>query len=470
MTLRTTLRRFGSPAALILFVGVASPVCGQDARLSALDDAKAALGSQDSQPFCCQQEHFEVAGPQLLALQVIPWYFNRHVADDQTADLSFHSWHRNIQLGFEWDPNSFRTNMVDHPFHGNAFYNAARSNGYDFWESSSFAYTGSFIWEFFGENNRPAINDWAMTSIGGLTIGEALHRTAKMVRDNRATGARRTFLELAGFLIDPVGGFSRAVRGEMSRVGPNPPDRIPAFSHTFGMIGYRSSSKGRIPEAGGGSAFGTVIFQYGNPSEDFQQPFDAFQLYLQFNTQEKVPIGQFQIAGVLYGSELYHSTDALHVFTIDQIFDYVNNQTYEVGGQSFGFTLRSRWNTSQTMSVRTVLQPTANVMTGIVSEYFERLDRDYDFGSGFGFRASISLNKSGLDLLRVGYLGALSHTLSGAAGNQAVHFVRATAQVPIRLPFGVGAEYILHLRDGYFRDFPDLHRSDSEYRIFLALI
>ena len=309
-----------------------------------------------------------------------------------------------------------------------------------------------------------------MTSIGGLTIGEALHRTAKMVRDNRATGARRTFLELAGFVIDPVGGFSRALRGEMSRVGPNPADRLPAFSHTFGMIGFRSASKPSSTEERQSSAFGTVIFLYGNPTEDFAQPFDAFQLFLQFNTQEKVPIGQFQIAGVLFGNELYRSDKALHVFTIDQIFDYVNNQTYEVGGQSFGFTVRSRVKTSESTSLRTVLQPTANVMTGIVSEYFESLDRDYDFGSGFGFRASASLNKSGLDILRVGYLGALSHTLSGAAGNQVVQFVRATVQVPVRFPFGIGAEYILHMRDGYFRDFPDIHRSDSEYRIFLALL
>ena len=199
------------------------------------------------------------------------------------------------------------------------------------------------------------------------------------------------------------------------------------------------------------------------------QPFDAFQLFLQFNTQEKVPIGQFQIAGVLFGNKLYQSTRVLHVFTIEQIFDYVNNQTYELGGQSFGFTVRSRFNTSETMSVQTTVQPTASVMTGIVSEYFEKVDRDYDFGSGFGFRAAISLNKSGFNLLRVGYLGALSHTLSGAAGNQAVQFVRATAQFPVRLPFCIGAEYILHTRDGYFRDFPDVHRNDSEYRVFLAL-
>ena len=159
--------------------------------------------------------------------------------------------------------------MFDHPFHGNAFFNAARSNGYDFWESSAFAYTGSFIWEFFGENNRPAINDWAMTSIGGLTIGEALHRTAKMVRDNQATGARRTFLEFASFLIDPVGGFSRAVRGEMSRVGPNPPDRYPSNYHTIGMFGFRSISKGRFPEAKQATAFGTVVFQYGDPYQDY---------------------------------------------------------------------------------------------------------------------------------------------------------------------------------------------------------
>jgi hypothetical protein len=104
--------------AVTLSSGIASSVHGQDSRLTITSDDPASLETQEIQPFCCEREHLEVAGPQLLALQIIPWYFNRHVADDRTADLSLNSWHRNIQLGFEWDPNSFRTNMFDHPFYG----------------------------------------------------------------------------------------------------------------------------------------------------------------------------------------------------------------------------------------------------------------------------------------------------------------------------------------------------------------
>jgi hypothetical protein len=126
--------------------------------------------------------------------------------------------------------------------------------------------------------------------------------------------------------------------------------------------------------------------------------------------------------------QLHRSDKTLHVFEIEQIFDYVNNQTYEIGGQSFGFTLRSRFNTSKTMSVQTTVQPTASVMTGIVSEYFEHLDRDYDFGSGFGFRTSVSLNKSGFNLLRLA-----TRTLNTPAALPAIRWCNScvTAQVPV---------------------------------------
>ena len=85
-------------------------------------------------------------------------------------------WGRNLNEGFEWDNNDFKTNMFMHPFHGSVYFNAARSNGYDFWEATAFTWAGSFIWEMFGENNRGAINDWVATSMGGMVLGEAFHR------------------------------------------------------------------------------------------------------------------------------------------------------------------------------------------------------------------------------------------------------------------------------------------------------
>lgn len=422
--------------------------------------------SLENQDFCCQKKYFWVAGAEIIALQVIPWYFNRHVADDTTAELSLNSFRKNINKGFEWDPNAFSGNMFQHPYHGNLFFNTARTNGYDFWGSVPFAFAGSFLWEMFGENNRPAINDWAMTSIGGINIGEALHRTAMLVRDNRSRGTSRALKEIAGFLLDPVGGFNRALRGEMSKVGPNPLDRRPSALFTNGTIGFRTVGENRLKNAAKSTAYGDLHLVYGDFFEDYKRPFDAFHLAVQVNGDEKVPVGILQVHGVLFGSELKNTDKVQHVFGLDMMYDYANNNTYETGGQSFAFSFRSRWNKSGRTRFETLLQPSIYVMTGIISEYVNVIDRDYDFGSGVGLRVQgIVGDAKGTYLVRAGYRGIFTHTVNGEKGNQIIHFAFVQSRYRIWRAFGIGAEYILFMRDSYFRDFPDIHKRNPEFRI-----
>ena len=54
-----------------------------------------------------------------------------------------------------WDDNMFSTNMFAHPYHGNLYFNAARSSGYSYWQSIPYAFGGSFMWEYFGETHNP---------------------------------------------------------------------------------------------------------------------------------------------------------------------------------------------------------------------------------------------------------------------------------------------------------------------------
>ena len=140
------------------------------------------------------------------------------------------------------------------------YFNSARHNGYDFWQSAAWSWGGSFLWETFGENNRPAINDWASTAIGGIGLGETLHRFSLMVWDNSATGFGRTMRELGGFLVNPLGGFNRLVRGEWTKVGPNPTDRFPTSSRGDVRLGYRWIGEGgrSEPSAGGYFSFDYV--------------------------------------------------------------------------------------------------------------------------------------------------------------------------------------------------------------------
>ena len=59
-----------------------------------------------------------------------------------------------FKQGFVWDNDNLDTNMFFHPYHGNLYFNAARSNGYGFWQSGLFALGGSGLWELLGSSDK----------------------------------------------------------------------------------------------------------------------------------------------------------------------------------------------------------------------------------------------------------------------------------------------------------------------------
>ena len=50
----------------------------------------------------------------------------------------------NLEAGMEWDDNTFSANNFRHPYQGALYFNAGRSNGYDFYQSSAFSFAGAW--------------------------------------------------------------------------------------------------------------------------------------------------------------------------------------------------------------------------------------------------------------------------------------------------------------------------------------
>ena len=112
-----------------------------------------------------------VAG--VLGVNTAIWSFNRFVMKEDFAYINRHTIRENFRRGFVWDNDNLDTNMFFHPYHGNLYFNAARSNGYGFWQSGLLALGGSGLWELFMENEYPSANDIVATPIGGMALGEA---------------------------------------------------------------------------------------------------------------------------------------------------------------------------------------------------------------------------------------------------------------------------------------------------------
>ena len=102
--------------------------------------------------------------------------FDRWALNSDFAQTTLNSLKHNFTDGMVWDNDFFITNMFAHPYHGNLYFNAARTNGLTFWESAPYSLLGSAMWEFLGETEPPAINDIIATTCGGIAIGEMTHR------------------------------------------------------------------------------------------------------------------------------------------------------------------------------------------------------------------------------------------------------------------------------------------------------
>jgi len=169
-----------------------------------------------TEPKIPQRVDFAIA--EAISINLLIWSYDRYLREDNYSFMiSWRSVERNLRHGFEWDPNNFSTNFLAHPFHGNTYFNAGRTNGLNFWESAPLAMGGSMMWEVFMESEFPSYNDWIMTTFAGIALGESLFRFSEQVLDDRARGGERIWREVAGTLLNPVGGFNRLVRGDMFR-------------------------------------------------------------------------------------------------------------------------------------------------------------------------------------------------------------------------------------------------------------
>jgi len=130
--------------------------------------------------------------------------FNRIVLEDEYAQINLRSMRNNMNTLPVWDTNRFTTNLIGHPYHGSMYFNSARANGFEFYQSSLVTAAGSLMWEYLMETKPPSHNDLWATTVGGTALGEMVFRLSDLILDNRATGAERLGRELLAGILSPT--------------------------------------------------------------------------------------------------------------------------------------------------------------------------------------------------------------------------------------------------------------------------
>jgi hypothetical protein len=424
---------------------------------------------RDDNPEYNQRSPWWLCAIRVVGNNVVTWASDRYIFNWDFARIGFNSWQHNLKTGFEWDTDRFGMNFFFHPYSGAGYFNAARANGYTFYESIPFAFGGSLMWEYFGENTLPSINDLINTTVTGAFVGEITYRLSSDFLDDRTTGSERVFRELLAGIINPGRAFARLLQGKLTRVTPEEIYQKEPLNMTF-SAGPHVVNNGRRFGAGSTDEMLSLQLDYGNPFEQRSRKlFDYFILRgnLTFGAGRKVVdnvIGQ----GILFGRNVQYGHLDMLVGAF-QHYDFWDNKTFELGTIAFGGGVVSKLSLSEKSNLYWDLQlglvPLAGNSTQLGPDTSQF--RDYNYGGGGETKFETTLNLgSWVNLTFKGYYYWI-HTYVGIAGESFIGIIKPSVAFRILGSFSLGFEHLVYYTDRYPRDFPDYHDVRTEQRIFL---
>lgn len=374
----------------------------------AWEEKRAALVFADSTMAQPIRKRYWQAAAEVTAINAGVQLFDRYVLNSDFAQTTLRTLKRNFTDGMVWDNDFFTTNMFAHPYHGNLYFNAARTNGLSFWESAGYALGGSLMWEFLGETEPPAINDVIATSMGGMAIGEMTHRLSLTMLDDRDHGFLRFLREAAATIINPIQGLHRIISGDAWRVRSNHYryHDYNAFPVDISLsLGWRYLADDGALFRGVHAPYMNMTLAYGTPvdGERHNTPYDFFDVDLTMGVGGGQPfVNSIQIMGRLWSTPILDKKDMAGEFGFYQHFNYYDAKPIEDGSEltpyriseAAGFGPGFILSLPQTAALSRLEQRvflSGILLGGTKSDYFNVIERDYNMGSGFSIKSKTLL-------------------------------------------------------------------------------
>ncbi len=346
---------------------------------------------------------------EVTAVNVGVQLFDRYVTREEFAQTTLRSIRRNFTDGMVWDNDLFNTNMFMHPYHGNLYFNAARTNGLTFWESAPFSLIGSAMWEFLGETEPPAINDIIATTCGGMALGEMTHRLSLTVLDDRDHGWKRFWREALATIVNPIQGIHRIISGDAWRVRYDH-YRYHNFKETpidaSFSVGWRYLADDGALFRGIHAPYINLTLAYGTSvdGDKHTTPYDFFDIELNAACGGGQPlVNTLNILGRLWSTPILDKKDMAAEFGIYQHFNYYDAKPIEDGSsltpyrisEAAGFGPGFIMSLPQMGALSKMEQRifvSGILLGGTKSDHFNVIERDYNMGSGFSIKSSTKLD------------------------------------------------------------------------------
>ncbi|MGN1252175.1 MAG: DUF3943 domain-containing protein [Muribaculaceae bacterium] len=356
-----------------------------------------------------ERKAFWRAAAETVGFNIGLWAFDRYVLNGHYARISWSTIKENFRHGFEWDDDHLHTNMFDHPYNGSIYYNAGRSNGFNFWQSELFAIGGSAMWEMFMEREYPSTNDIIATPIGGAALGEVFYRTSDLILDDRSRGGERFGRELAAFLVNPMRGINRVITGRAWRTSATSGRRFgtPPVSVEL-SVGARMLAMVNNDDGTAAGASAEVNIEYGDRyTETTRAPYDYFSFLIEFQAMKSQPLlSRVEIMGRLLSKEVVDRRNFNLNLGLYQHFDFFDSDTirperpsyffpcsvpYKLGTPaSLGGGAMFRYSPVNKMTFDGYVHLNGIILAGILTDFYRDYHRNYNWGSGFSIKAALN--------------------------------------------------------------------------------
>ncbi len=447
-----------------------------------------------------KKRHFWRAGAEVVGFNLSLWAFDRYVQHGDFAYINFNTIKENFRHGFYWDNDKLGTNTFLHPYNGSLYFNAARSNGFNYWQSELFAIGGSAMWEMFMEREYPSTNDIIATPIGGAAIGEVLFRASDAVLDDRTSGSERIGREVAAFLISPMRGINRLITGQSWR-------RSATRGRIYGTPNFavRLSTGVKLLDRLDNSTkihVGGVVqldMEYGDRYEiKSTMPYDYFTVRSELQFMKTQPIlTQFQIKGRLLAREFLEKKDEHLSVGLYQHFDFYDSNSlsdyqeipFKLGiPASLGVGALFRDTASRPWVIDAYTHFNGIILGSILSDHYTEDERNYNWASGFSIKCGLNVvfRKSRFsfsvtnELYRLftwrGYrygtdLSAVNFRTLNVQGDRSVASLNITqlrADVRLQKHLFAALDFTHFYRSTHYRDYPYVSSTSRTVSLMLS--
>ena len=147
----------------------------------------------------------------LAVLESLPQDATNWNREELSSVPPFKRWGNHVEKVAHWDGDNPIFNYILHPYGGAAYFMGARSQGFNFWESTLYSFCiSTFFWEYGIEAfmEVPSIQDLIITPLVGSVVGECFYKWKRGIVANGYTLLGSSALGyVAAFLIDPVNEF-----------------------------------------------------------------------------------------------------------------------------------------------------------------------------------------------------------------------------------------------------------------------